>query len=62
MSVFAPKENDVINVAWDRAEKVHDWRNYVFEPLQKIWGTFTIEQRLVIADNAQEIADQEHWD
>lgn len=41
---------------------VHDWRRYISEPLEAAWQTFTPEQRLMLAENAQRIADNEEWD
>lgn len=47
---------------WDEAGLVHDWRNYVSEPLRQCWSTFTKDQQHRIALGAQQIADREHWD
>lgn len=47
---------------WDKAGRVHDWRNYISEELRAIWATFTPEQRDAIGRNADEIAGREHWD
>lgn len=41
---------------------VHDWRRYISEPLEIAWQSFTPEQRLMLAENAQRIADNEEWD
>lgn len=48
--------------AWEEADRVHDWRNYINDDLRAFWYTFTIEQRVLIGENAQEIASQEEWD
>lgn len=53
---------DYANPNWSKAERVHEWKNYISEPLESIWMSFTDEQKAVIADNAQSIADREEWD
>lgn len=50
------------NPDWAAAQKVHDWRNYIHENLRGIWHTFTLEQKMAIANNAQITADAELWD
>lgn len=47
---------------WDKASKVHDWRNHVGECTRSVWMTFTDRQRLAIAEDAQARADMENWD
>lgn len=51
-----------LNPEWEKAGRVHDWRNYATEELRRIWPTFTEEQKLVIVDMLDELAGQEHWD
>ena len=41
---------------------VHDWRGYISTDLRAAWDTFTKEQRRLIAENAQVIADREVWE
>lgn len=55
-------EDDYTSPEWQYAGRVHDWRNYISEELQAMWGTFTPAQQKAIRDNAQEMADREHWD
>ena len=50
------------NPEWDKAQKVHDWRNYISEKLCEMWDTFTDEQKLAIAENAEEQANSEEWE
>lgn len=50
------------NPEWDKATKVHDWRNHVPENVQAMWGTFMIEQRMALVEWAESLASQEHWD
>lgn len=47
---------------WDRVSRVHDWKNYINDDLRKAWSSFSIEQRRIIANNADEIASRENWD
>jgi gas vesicle protein len=47
---------------WDKVNKVHDWKNYISKKLADMWDTFTDEQKLAIAENAEEIANNEEWD
>lgn len=53
--------SDFANPQWDKAEKCHDWKNYINEGLQQIWNSFNAAQQMVIATNAQEQADCENW-
>lgn len=50
------------NPDWEEGGRVHNWRRYISEELRSIWGSFTLFQRRVIAENAQEQADNEEWD
>jgi hypothetical protein len=47
---------------WEKAGRVHDWRNYVGDELRAMWDTFTDEQKRAIARNADVLADGEEWD
>jgi hypothetical protein len=44
---------------WLDGGRVHNWRNYINDPLKTMWLSFTLEQRKALRDNAQEIADRE---
>lgn len=50
------------NPQWDKAGKVHDWRNHIPDEVREIWETFTVQQRLVLTAWADELAGREHWD
>lgn len=56
------KQSDVDDPQWDHAGKVHDWRNHVGYDVRAIWHTFTPEQRMVLAKDADNRASNEHWD
>ncbi len=47
---------------WNRAGRVHDWRNHVPEHIRAIWDTFTEEQRFALVKWADECASAEEWD
>lgn len=47
---------------WEAGGRVHNWRSYISEDLKAMWHTFTIEQKRAISDNADAIAEREHWD
>lgn len=53
---------DVDDPQWSRAGKVHDWRNHVGPKVKVIWNTFTPEQRMILADDADERAGREEWE
>jgi hypothetical protein len=50
------------NPEWEKATKVHDWRNHVPENIQAMWGTFTIEQRMALVEWGESLASQEEWE
>lgn len=52
----------VADPQWDSADKCHDWRHHVGHETAAIWDTFTTEQRLAIAADAQKRANDEEWD
>ena len=47
---------------FDKAGKVHDWRNHVGEQCQRKWPTFSLDVRLAIATDAQVMAEAEEWE
>lgn len=56
------KQEDVDDPQWEFAGRVHDWRNYVGRGVREIWHTFTPEQRMALAADADWRASMEHWD
>jgi hypothetical protein len=54
--------SDYANPEWDKAGKVHEWKNYIGERLQAIWHTFTDEQKQAIAESADDSAGAEEWE
>lgn len=54
--------SEVRNPLWDHVGRVHDWRNYVGDATRALWGTFTDEQVMALAADADELAGAEEWD
>mgnify|MGYP000851059213 CR=1 FL=1 len=54
--------NDPLNPDWSRTERVHSWHNYIGDKTRAIWHTLTDEQKLAIAEDADEQAENEYWD
>lgn len=50
------------HVDFEAAEKVHDWRNHVGDRTRAVWPALTHNVREAIARDAQDRADNEHWD
>lgn len=53
---------DWANPNWEKSGLVHDWKNHVGYGVRAIWSTFTDMQKQMIAADAQDRADREHWD
>lgn len=53
---------DAIKPDWESGGRVHNWKNYISEELRSIWGTFSQMQRIIIAENALALADNEDWE
>ena len=56
------KQADVDDPQWEHPGKVHDWRNHVGRQVRAIWHTFTPEQRMVLAADADDRAGAEQWE
>lgn len=50
------------NPQWDKAGKVHDWRNHVPDEIMALWPNLTTEARCVAVHMAQQLADWEEWE
>lgn len=42
--------------------RVHDWRNHIGQKLIELWPTFTNEQKIAIAEDADSRASDENWE
>lgn len=60
MEEFRPPD-DWDRPEWEKADKVHNWRNYVSEGLQREWGSFTGRQKIMLSSAFDEMAASEHW-
>lgn len=49
-------------VDWGGGLITHNWRNHVGENVQRLWDTFTIEQKVAIILDAQAEAENEDWE
>lgn len=47
---------------WEKAGKVHDWRNHVPDAVQMAWDTFTDDQKLLLYKWADDLASAEEWE
>jgi len=54
--------NDWAAPDWASAGRVHEWKNYVSEEVQSMWGTFTDVQKQALARQAEDNASKEEWD
>ncbi len=56
--------DEIDNPRWDEADRRHDdWRNYIDDAIQGIWGSLPYEARCIawlMADSRTE-ADANHW-
>ncbi len=52
----------LVNPEFDKAGKIHDWRNHVLESFKVHWQTLAMEARFTIFAYAQKAADGEQWD
>lgn len=53
---------DINNPEFEKATKVHDWRNYVPQVAQNIWHELKLETKQMIYIMAQAQASNEEWD
>lgn len=56
------KRDEYISPDWGRKTPIHDWKNYASKTLIASWDNFTDEQKKVIAETLEEIAEREDWD
>jgi hypothetical protein len=47
---------------FDKATRVHDWRNHVPKTIEKVWSHLSEEARLVAIMMAEEEASNENWE
>ena len=52
---------DYLNPNWNKAQKIHEWKNYISKEVQLIWHSFTDEQKAALARQAEDDASNEEW-
>lgn len=61
MPIVEITKEEAENPMLEKADRVHDWRNYASDELIEKWEALG-DMRVVVANCLQEIADNEHWD
>lgn len=59
---YIVKETLANPMDWSEGGRVHNWRNHVGHHTRAKWHSFTDEQKIAIAADADEKAGREHWD
>lgn len=59
---YIVKQALIVPQPWDDGGRVHNWRNHVGDRVQALWDTFTDEQKIAIAGDADDAAGFEQWD
>lgn len=54
--------NEIDDPQWHKAETVHDWRNHVPGIIRSAWLTFTYDQRRLLIEWAEQLAEAEEWE
>ncbi len=57
-----PAPRDWESPRWIEAGKVHEWKNHVPGMVRTIWHTFSISQKMVLAEAYNELASNEEWE
>lgn len=53
---------DLDKPEFEKAGRVHDWRNYVPSEIQEIWNELSTEAKMVASIIADDVAGREEWD
>ena len=53
---------EVLNPDWGNIRKCHDWKNHISDEIADMWETFTVEQKVAIAEQAESRASNEEWE
>lgn len=56
--------DDWVTPEWPAAgyKYVCDWRKYISKDMRDAWDTFTEDQKFMIFENAESMADAEEWE
>lgn len=64
MNIFdsIPHYLDLNEPNFDKANKVHDWRNHVTSDFIDIWDNLSLREKQIIYIMAEQQANKEEWD
>lgn len=63
MKIFENIDNYILqNPEFEKASKIHDWRNYVPDEFEKEWNNLTLREKQIIFVLADKQASEEEWD
>ncbi len=54
--------NELDSPAWDKYDRIHNWRNYVPDEIVKRWNELSRQDKLLVAWMCEEKASSEEWD
>ena len=60
--ISTEQESDINSPEWNKAGKVHDWRNHIPEPVKECWERLSVDAKHVAYYMAEQKADQEVWE
>lgn len=55
-------QNELESPDWESGGRVHNWKRYVDNDIQKMWKELSLREKLIIACFAEKLASQEEWD
>jgi hypothetical protein len=55
-------ENNIENPEFEKANRVHDWRNHILQEFQDNWKHLSLNEKKLLVIMAQHHADAEEWD
>lgn len=62
MKIFENIDNYILQKPeFEKATKVHDWRNYVPDEFEKEWDNLTLREKQIIFVLADKQAFEEEW-
>ena len=62
IQIEVEKECNVNLPEFEKADRVHDWRNHVPGEIKQVWETLTEREKTLVAFVAIESAESEEWD
>lgn len=62
MPPYGEAPSDWESPDWQSLSVVHEWKRYVSDRVRELWHSFTDEQKIALAQQADEIASKEEWD